>query len=401
MKETPTLDIEMWDLDKIKPYQSNPRLNDAAVDPVARSIQEFGFRQPIVVDKDGWIVVGHTRDRAAQKLGLKSVPVHVARGLSESQIRAYRIADNKTHEFADWDWDALANELAALRESDFDLELTGFDLVEIAEIEGDDPIGGLTDPNDAPSLNDVPAITQRGDVWEMGGSHRLLCGDSGNAEDVSKLMDGEQADLMITDPPYGVSYVGKTKDALTIKGDDVSEEELAVNIQHWFDCADQATRDGAYWFATVPAGPLHGLFLNDWKQRGILRQVLVWVKDCMVLGKSEYHYRHEPILFGWKPGVRMHNDDRTRTSVWEFDRPKKSEVHPTMKPVELWMHAIKHHSKKGDLLYEPFCGSGTSLIAAQRMGRRCYAMELSPKYCDVAVRRWEEFTGEQAQRIPA
>ena len=279
--------------------------------------------------------------------------------------------------------------------------MTGFDVDELAQIFGEEANEGLTDPDDAPSLNDVVAITQPGDIWEMG-DHRLLCGSSANTQDVAKLMHGLKADLMVTDPPYGVGYIGKTKDALTIESDDVSEEELGAMIKRWFDCVSQATRDGAYWFATVPAGPLHSLFLLDWKARGILRQVLVWVKDSMVLGKSEYHYRHEPLLFGWKPGNRLHNEDRTAAlSVWEYPRPKRSVEHPTMKPVELWMNAIRHHSRRGDLIYEPFCGSGTSLIAAQRIGRRCYAMELSPRYCDVAVRRWEQFTGEQAVRIPA
>jgi len=198
--------------------------------------------------------------------------------------------------------------------------------------------------------------------------------------------------MMITDPPYGVAYTGKTKDALTIQSDDVPEDKLEEMCAAWFDVAEKSCRDGAYWMATVPAGPLHSVFLLEWKRRGILRQVMVWVKDSMVLGHSEYHYRHEPILFGWKPGGKRHrNTDRTKTTVWEFDRPKRSTDHPTMKPVEMWCYGIKNHTRNNDLIYEPFSGSGTTILACEMTNRRCAAIELDPKYVDVSRRRWAEY----------
>lgn len=200
--------------------------------------------------------------------------------------------------------------------------------------------------------------------------------------------------MVITDPPYGVAYVGKTKDALTVENDDVDEHTLGAMCKQWFDRADEVSRAGAYWVATVPAGPLHGVFFNDWKARGYLRQVMVWNKDSMVLGHSEYHYKHEPILFGWKPGDRLKNNDRTKTTVWDFPRPKASREHPTMKPVEMWKYAIGNHTRLGDLVYEPFSGSGTTIIACENLGRKCRAIELSPAYVAVAIQRWADATGK-------
>lgn len=240
--------------------------------------------------------------------------------------------------------------------------------------------------------------TKKNQLWILG-DHRLLCGDATSKADVLRLMDGQKADMVFTDPPYGVAYVGKTKDALTIKSDDVSEEELIVLCKKWFDLVDFATRDGAYWLATVPAGPLHVVFLSDWKERGVLRQVMVWVKNSMVMGHSEYHYQHEPILFGWKKGERLKNTDRTKTTVWAFDRPTASREHPTMKPVPLWIYGIENHTKSGDLLYEPFAGSGTTYMACEHLDRRCFGLELDPKYVAVILERWHEATGKKPRLV--
>jgi site-specific DNA-methyltransferase (adenine-specific) len=228
-----------------------------------------------------------------------------------------------------------------------------------------------------------------------------MCGDSTSAEDVGRLMNGKKADLLLTDPPYGVSYVGKTKDALTIENDALTEEGLEELIRGAFSLAETHCRPGAYWYATVPAGPLHLLFADDWKARGILRQIMVWVKDSMVLGHSEYHYQHEPILFGWMSGERYKNPDRTRTTVWECPRPKASREHPTMKPVALWARAIQDGSREGDLVFDPFLGSGTTLIACEQLGRTCYGMEISPQYCQVIIDRWEKLTGQKAEKVDA
>lgn len=239
-------------------------------------------------------------------------------------------------------------------------------------------------------------ITKPGDLWLLG-DHRLLCGDSTKAEDVERLMAGAKADMVLSDPPYGVSYVGKTKDALKVENDELDETALTKLVCDAFDNAEANCRVGAYWYATVPAGPLHILFADDWKRRGILRQIMVWAKDSMVLGYSEYHYQHEPILFGWIPGDRHKNSDRTRTTLWQYDRPKANREHPTMKPVALWAQAVQDGSRTGEVVYDPFLGSGTTLIAAEQLGRKCYGMEISPAYCDVIVKRWETLTGKKAE----
>ena len=239
-------------------------------------------------------------------------------------------------------------------------------------------------------------ITKPGDLWLLG-EHRLLCGDSTDHAQVGKLMGGGQADMVFSDPPYGVSYVGKTKDALRVENDGLDEDALTKLVCDAFDNAEANCRPGAYWYATVPAGPLHILFADDWKRRGILRQIMVWAKDSMVLGHSEYHYQHEPILFGWIPGDRHKNSDRTRTTLWQYARPKANREHPTMKPVELWAQAVNDGSRAGEVVYDPFLGSGTTLIAAEQLGRKCYGMEISPAYCDVIVKRWENLTGRKAE----
>ena len=219
------------------------------------------------------------------------------------------------------------------------------------------------------------------------------------SSDVLQLIKRGEASLCFTDPPYGVSYEGKTKDRLTIQNDNLKPEELKKQIRLWFDCVDLALCEGGYLLATVPPGPLHLLFAQDWQDRGWLRQIMVWNKSQLVLGHSEYHYKHEPILFGWKPGERLKNGDRTKTTVWEFDKPSRNREHPTMKPVEMWCYGINNHTKPGDVVYEPFIGSGTSLIACEKTGRICRGMEVSPEYCDVAIQRWESFAGKTAERI--
>ena len=387
--------VEMRPPSELKPYGNNPRHNDAAVDAVARSIEAFGFRQPLVVDEEGVIVVGHTRLRAALKLGLESVPVHVATGLTPEQLKAYRLADNKTASLAEWDDEKLTAELMELSQAGVDLDITGFSADEIASYIDGPPAEGLTDPDDVPDA--PPAITQPGDLWLLG-EHRLLCGDSTKAEDVARLLAGSTADMLLSDPPYGVSYVGKTADALTVENDSLGEPELEKLVGAAFDHAQAHCRPGSYWYATVPAGPLHLVFADDWKRRGILRQIMVWAKDSMVLGHSEYHYAHEPILFGWLPGERHKNSDRTRTTLWKYDRPKANREHPTMKPVALWAQAVEDGSREGELVFDPFLGSGTTMIACEQLGRRCCGMELSPQYCDVIVKRWEDYTGKKAER---
>lgn len=231
---------------------------------------------------------------------------------------------------------------------------------------------------------------QYGDIIQLG-PHRLMCGDSASEKDIAKLMDGATADMCFTDPPYGVSYTGKTKKKLTIKNDKVTKPELSSLVKDWFNGVACACREGAYVIATVPPGPLHLVFARDWLKRQWLRQIMVWNKDSMVLGHSEYHYKHEPILFGWIPGGdRLKSKDRRKTTVWNFKRPKASREHPTMKPVGMWMYGIKNHTEEGNIVFDPFTGSGTCLIACERSDRVCYGMEIDPHYCDVIIKRYKK-----------
>lgn len=381
-------------------YARNPRKNDKAVKKVAASLKEYGFvKNSIVVDEDMVLIAGHTTTKAMRVLKWATAPeVTQVFGLTDAQKKAYRLADNRLGEEAEWDLDLLAGELASLNEVGFDAELTGFDTEVLAELYPPEKPEVTEDDFEPPA--EVQTDIQRGDLFRLG-RHRLLCGDSTSAEDVGRLMDGEKADLLLTDPPYGVSYVGKTKDALTIENDALTEEGLEGLIRGAFSIAETNCRPGAYWYATVPAGPLHLLFADDWKARGILRQIMVWVKDSMVLGHSEYHYQHEPILFGWMPGERYKNPDRTRTTVWECPRPKASREHPTMKPVALWARAIQDGSREADLVFDPFLGSGTTLVACEQLGRTCYGMEISPQYCQVIIDRWEKLTGQTAEKVDA
>lgn len=366
------------------PYGFNNRIHgEQQVDRIANSINQFGFNQPIVVDENNIILVGHGRFEAAKKLGLEQVPVLKKANLSETEKRAYRILDNKLQNDSSWNIESLELELSALEDADFNLESYGLD--DLSKLFPDEVVPQQDEVSEEVSSD---TIIKKGDILELG-SHRLMCGDSTSLEDVKQLTNGSQFDLLLTDPPYGVSYVGKTDNALTIENDSLAEPELASLIIAAFDNAESASRPGAYWYATVPAGPLHLIFAEDWKRRGILRQIMVWVKDSMVLGHSEYHYQHEPILFGWKEGKRHRNPDRTRTTVWSYDRPKANREHPTMKPVPLWAAAIKDGSVAGEIVYDPFLGSGTTLIAADQLGRVCFGMELSPKYCQVIVNRYK------------
>jgi DNA modification methylase len=389
--------IELRDIDSVTPYDKNPRLNDGAVDAVAKSLQTFGWRQPIVVDKDGVIVVGHTRHRAAQKLGMTKVPVHVAHELTPEQARAYRIADNATADNSTFDYELLPLEIQELEAMNFDLSTLGFSDEQLADIMAPPANAGLVDPDEIPEPPAEP-VTQRGDLWRLG-EHVLLCGDSTNADDVARVMDGEKASLCLTDPPYGVEYEGGTADRLSIAND--TEAGLEPLLRAALGNAASVCKPGAVWYVAAPAGPQFLTFARVLTDLGIWRQTLAWVKDSLVLGHSDYHYKHEAIFYGWVPGKHRAPPTRTYTSVLEFARPKASREHPTMKPVELWSFLMSASTAKGAVVYEPFSGSGTGIIACEQLGRKCRACELEPRYVDCAVARWEAFTGKKAERVPA
>jgi len=391
--------MDRINLSEIKPNPDNPRqISAAQLSKLVESIKRdpaFMTLRPIVVDENGVILGGNMRYRACLEAGMKDIPaswVIKAADLTPEQARRFILVDNApTGMSGEWDYDSLSN----LWDTD--------DLLDIGFTPGE--LGmGFELPGEPPEEDELPPppaepITKHGDLILLG-DHRLLCGDSTKEADVKRLMGGNKADVLVTDPPYGVNYTGGTKNKLTIKNDDGKNENFAPNIVAAFNnMFDVACRQGAYSYATVPAGPLHLIFANHWSERGVLRQIMVWVKDSLVLGHSEYHYRHEPILFGWIPGGQRHkNPDRTRDSVFEIPRPKRSEEHPTMKPIELFSCFISDSTKKNDIVVDPFGVSGTTLIASEQLSRKCYMMELDPGYCDVIVQRWESITGKKAVR---
>lgn len=376
--------------DELIPYINNPRQNDGAVDAVASSIKNFGFKVPIVIDSKNEIVNGHTRLKAAKKLGLESVPVIVADDLSPEQIKAFRLADNKVGEIAEWDEELLAIESGELEsmELDFSLEEFGFDLTDEEDTD-------VTEDDYEVELPEKPK-SNIGDIYILG-KHRLMCGDSTNAETVKKLMDGAKADLFITDPPYNVDYTGKTKESLKIENDKMDDSGFRQFLKDSFSAANEVMKNGAVfyiWHADSEGYNFRGACKDvDWQ----VRQCLIWNKNAMVMGRQDYHWKHEPCLYGWKPGSsHLWASDRKQTTVLNFDRPSRNAEHPTMKPVLLFDYQIKNNTKEEDVVLDLFAGSGTTLIACEQNERVSYSIEYDPKYVDVIINRWEELTGEKA-----
>jgi DNA modification methylase len=388
--------IEIADINSIQPYINNPRkLKDSAIDKVAMSIKEYGFRQPIVVDTNRIIVVGHTRYRASKKLGLKEVPITIAENLTQEQINAYRIADNRTNEEAEWDLELLKTEIKELELADFNLDLTGFDEDQLNNMLFEEK-QGLTDEDEVPEAPEEP-ITKLGDIWKLG-KHKLICGDSTILNNYEKLFNENKADLLMTDPPYNVDYEGKTKDKLTIQNDSKNDDDFLQFLTDAFNNCAIHLKLGCSFY--IFHSDWYGLeFRQSIKNSDLeLKQNLIWAKNSMVMGRQDYQWQHEPCLYGWKRGA-SHSwySDRKQTTIIKYDRPSKSKLHPTMKPVGLVEYLIKNSSKQEDIILDPFLGSGTTLMACEKQGRICYGVELDPKYCDVIVKRWEEFTGLKAE----
>lgn len=376
-------------LDELTPYDKNPRYNDEAVPAVAKSIQEFGFKVPIVIDKNNVIVAGHTRYKAAKKLKLETVPVIVADDLSEEQIKAFRLADNKVGEIATWDEGLLTQEL----ESILDIDMTDFGF-EIGSIDDEEEV--QEDDFDEP-LTEEPK-SKCGDIYRLG-RHFLMCGDSTDPEDVKKLMGELQADILITDPPYNVSYKGRTAEKLTIKNDDMAEDNFRKFLAEAFTAADEVMKPGAVfyiWHADKESYNFRGACMDiGWN----VRQCIIWNKNSMILCRQDYQWKHEPCLYGWKEGTHLWASDRKQVSVIDFKRPSRSKIHPTMKPIGLFDYQIKNNTKQGDVVLDLFNGSGTTIMACEQNGRIARCMELDPRYVDAAIQRWEEFTGEKAEKI--
>lgn len=380
---------------QIKPYEHNPRNNDAAVEPVAASIREFGFRQPIVVDANNVIICGHTRYRAAKRLGLETVPVLVASDLSPEKVKAYRLADNKTAEAAEWLPDELAAELGDLQ-SALDMAQFGFDLGDI-DIDQDDLPGDDDDFDPTPPES---TTVKPGDIYQLG-PHRIMCGDSTDRSQVIALTEGGlKIDLLLTDPPYGVDYIGKTERALKIENDALAPEALGGMLTAAFAAADKTMKPGAAFYIWHASRTVNEFLLACQATNWEVRQTLIWVKNSFVMGRQDYQWKHEPCLYGWKEGAaHCWESDRKQTTVLEFDRPVRNAEHPTMKPVPLFEYQIKNSTKANMNVLDLFGGSGTTLIACEQTGRNCFIMELDPHYCDVIIRRWENLTGKKAERI--
>jgi DNA modification methylase len=429
------MEIELRKLADIRPYDNNPRLNDAAVDAVAASIKEFGFRQPIVVDEASVIVVGDTRYKAAVKLNLETVPVHVAAGLTPAQLKAYRLADNSTARLSEWDNDKLVAELLELQKMDVELDLTGFTPDELVGLLTPATPEGLVDPDSVPELPDK-AITKSGDLWVLG-AHRLLCGDSAISNDVDCLLAGASIQLVNTDPPYGVRVEPRSNNAIaaglsSFKGtthhqkldvarqpkkaqrttkklrprdrplanDFVSQEEFERLLHAWFGNMARVLEPGRGFY-------IWGGYANCANYPPVLKasklyfsQALIWVKEHAVLTRKDFMGNHEWCFYGWKEGAgHQFFGPKNAVDVWSIKKINpQNMIHLTEKPVELATRALEYSSRAGENVLDLFGGSGSTLIAAEQTGRKAFVMELEPLYCDVIVQRFEQFTGKKAQR---
>lgn len=391
------MDVIELPLGQIIPYARNPRRNEKAVASVAASIAEFGWRQPIVVDEEMVVLAGHTRLEAAHQLGLETAPVHVAKGLTEAQARAFRIMDNRSSENAEWDDELLGLELGDLLEAEFDLGLTGFTDEELNALLSGAIEAAAEDADEIPDIPEHP-VSRPGDLWLLG-THRLLCGDATVASDVERLLGDIRADLCFCDPPYNVDYAGGIGAEKAGKGRRIKNDALGeVFGQFLYDACTliNAHTSGAVYIC-MSSSELATLQKAFAEAGGHWSTFIIWAKDRFTLGRADYQRQYEPILYGWPEGTkRRWCGARDQGDVWLIDRPTKNELHPTMKPVGLVERAIRNSSRKGDLVFDPFGGSGTTLIAAETTGRKAALLELDPKYVDVIVQRWQQFTGRKA-----
>lgn len=442
---------EMVDITQVVPNPRNPNQHsDRQIELLAKIIEHQGWRVPITVSKrSGFVVRGHGRLMAAELLGLDKVPVDYQDYANEAEEWADLIADNRLAELSHMDNALLKDLIEEIDTGEIDLTLTGFDEDEIEELLAKlhEPIEAQEDDFDVDeALSDIKKpITKPGDVWLLG-QHRVICGDSTVMTDIEKLMNGERLDMVFTDPPYNVAYEGKTKDRLTIKNDKMGDNEFYNFLYDAFTTMYSAMKEGAPIYV-AHADSEGRNFRNAFHDAGFLiKQTIIWAKNAMVLGRQDYQWKHEPILYGWKPGaahkwyggrkqttvwedvgltIRKEADGYTLTfsneidsislkvpayevvkettdgltTLWRIDKPSRNAEHPTMKPVQLCARAIQNSSKEGDIVGDWFLGSGSTLIAAEQTNRRCYGIELDPVYCDVIIKRWEQFTGKKAELV--
>jgi DNA modification methylase len=394
--------IELWPVDRLVPYDKNPRTHSAEqITQIAASITEFGFLNPILVDTASGIIAGHGRLQAAKQLALAVVPVVVLDHLSEAQKRAYVIADNKLALNAGWDENLLRAELEALEQEGFDLPLVGFSDDELADLLADpEAASGNTDEDAVPEAPAEPK-TKRGDVYVLG-SHRLLCGDSTMLGDVERVLDGALADMVFTDPPYNVDYGNAAKDKMRGTNRTIMNDNLGDGFEQFlYDaCVNMlAVCKGAI-YVCMSSSELHTLQKAFVAAGGKWSTFIIWAKNTFTLGRADYQRQYEPILYGWKQGTdRFWCGARDQGDVWFVNKPRVNDLHPTMKPVELVERAVRNSSKSRDIVLDSFGGSGTTMIACEKTGRQARLIELYPKYCDVIVQRWEEFTGKKAELL--
>lgn len=393
------MEIREIEISKLKRAEYNPRKEltpeDLEYQQLRKSIVEFGYVVPVVVNSDMTVIGGHQGLTVLEDLGYKKIECSV-QNLNKTQEKALNLALNKINGI--WDNDKLEKILAELKETDIDMDVTGFSFDEVDDILKD-VTGSKEDDFDLEEeLKEIEKpISKLGDIWILG-KHRLMCGDSTQKEDVMHLMNNQEADMILTDPPYNVNYEGGTKEKLTIKNDNM-EDTLFYDflIDAFKNMYDSIKSGGSIYVFHADTEALN--FRNAFKTVGFkLAQCLVWVKNKFVMGRQDYQWKHEPILYGWKDGkAHYFIDSRNQTTVLEFDKPIKNEEHPTMKPIDLLVYLIKNSSKEKELILDLFGGSGSTLIAAEQTNRKCYTMELDPKYCDVIIRRWENLTGQKAE----
>lgn len=392
------MNIQKINIEKLKAAEYNPRKDlkpeDEEYQKIKKSILEFGYVAPIIVNADMTVIGGHQRLKVLKELGYEEVECNIV-DLDKTKEKALNIALNKIT--GEWDNSKLEELLAELKETDIDMDMTGFTFDEVDNILKDIEGSKEDDFDLDQALNEIEEPTTRpGDIWILG-KNSLMCGDSTQKENVLRLMDKQEADMLLTDPPYNVDYEGKTVDALKIENDNMTSTEFYNFLLDSFRNMFEVTKCGSSVY--VFHADTEGLnFRNAFNAVGFkLAQCLVWVKNTFVMGRQDYQWRHEPILYGWKEGAGHYFiNDRKQSTVLEFDKPTRNAEHPTMKPIDLLVYLIKNSSKENDLILDLFGGSGSTLIAAEQVKRRCYTMELDPKYCDVIVKRWELLTGEKA-----
>ena len=400
--------LENYPTDKLIPYARNSRThNDEQIAQIVASIKEFGFTNPILIGGDDVIIAGHGRLLAAQRMGLKEVPVIRLPHLSETQRKALVIADNKIALNAGWDEEMLAMEMKELSELDFDLDILGFSEEELKELNtfGEAAPEPQTEEDEIPELP-TEAITKPGDIWILG-NHRLLCGDTTLIDDVQKLMQNDVADMIFTDPPYNVNYGSTMKDSIryhagSLGGRKIMNDNLGDGFAQFLTDALSNLMlycHGAA-YVCMSSSELHTLYNSFINAGGKWSTFIIWAKNTFTLGRADYQRQYEPILYGWRADNKHYwCGDRNQSDVWEYNKPIKNDLHPTMKPVELVERAINNSSKPGDVVLDGFGGSGSTLIAAEKTGRKARLIELDPKFCDVIVKRWEEYNGNKAQLL--